>query len=45
MVKMQHDDRVGDLKPVDVGSREDWIDLLERNGWYQVHPDTGKPKD
>jgi hypothetical protein len=45
MVKMQHPDRVGDLKPVDVGNREDHIDLLKRNGWVEVEPETGKPKE
>lgn len=33
-MKMQHPD--GDAKPVEVGDREDHIDLLKRNGWVEV---------
>ena len=43
-MKMTHPDR-GDAKPVEVGDREDHIDLLKLNGWVEVKPDTGKPKD
>lgn len=45
MTKMQHPERVGDLKPVEVGDRQDHIDLLVLNGWFEVEPETGKPKD
>lgn len=43
MSKMNHADR-GDEKPLEVGDRQDHIDLLKLNGWFEVEPD-GKPKD
>jgi hypothetical protein len=46
-MKLQHPDRVNQkgLKPVEFGDDKDYIDLHKAAGWYEVEPDTGKPKD
>lgn len=45
MTKLQHPDRVGDLKPADFGDDPDYIRLHTDAGWYEVDDSTGKPKD